>query len=59
MQDRLCMLHRQESDFVMELPMHSDATHQMLVRQRPSFGIIAAGLAAIGLPTVAEDAQRL
>ena len=44
----------------MELPMHGgDATHPMLVRQRPSFGIIAAILAVIGLPTVAEDAQRL
>ena len=53
------MLHRQDSDFVMELPTHSDATDQMLVRQQPSFGIITAGLAAIGLPTVLEDAQRL
>ncbi len=53
------MLHRQDSDFLMELPMHGDATDPMLVRQRPSFGITAAGLAAIGLPTVPDDAQRL
>ena len=53
------MLDRQDSDFVMELPMHGDATHPMLVRQRPSFGITAASLAAVGLPTVPDDAQRL
>lgn len=43
----------------MELPMHSDATDQMLVRQQPLFGIVTAGLAAIVLPIVLEDAQRL
>ena len=39
--------------------MHSDATDQMLVRQQPLFGIVTAGLAAIVLPIVLEDAQRL